>query len=103
MQCVFAIIALQTTHKERSCKDNLPSGLLTNLNSGLESIAHRLNRKRSDIVRLALQKFIGEAEAEAGLSPFDKIQHLAGSAETGVTDLGENHREHLNTRFKRHA
>jgi metal-responsive CopG/Arc/MetJ family transcriptional regulator len=73
------------------------------LEQGLESIAHRLNRKRSDIVRLALQKFIGEAEAEAGLAPFDKIQHLAGSVETGVSDLGENHREHLKTRFKRHA
>ncbi len=77
--------------------------LTDELEQGLESIAHRLNRKRSDIVRLALQKFIGEAEDEAGLSPFDKIQHLAGSVETGVSDLGENHREHLKARFKRHA
>lgn len=77
--------------------------LTDELEQRLESTAHRLNRKRSDIVRLALQKFIGEAEAEAGFSPFDNIRHLAGSVESGITDLGENHRDHLKSRFKRHA
>ena len=77
--------------------------LSNELEQGLKSIAHRMNLKRSDLVRLALQKFIGEAEAESALSPFDKIQHLAGSAETGISDLGENHRKHLKTRFKSHA
>lgn len=77
--------------------------LTDELEQRLESTAHRLNRKRSDIVRLALQKFIGEAEAEAGFSPIDNIRHLAGSVESGITDLGENHRDHLKSRFKRHA
>lgn len=71
------------------------------LERGLEALASSLNRKRSDIVRLALEKLIGESGGE--LSTFEKTQQLAGSVDSGIKDLGENHREHLRNRFRRNA
>jgi A/G-specific adenine glycosylase len=36
-------------------------------------------------------------------SSWQKVQHLAGSVETGANDLGEAHRAHLRSRFKRNV
>ena len=73
------------------------------LEQGLEALSQRFHQKRSEIVRHALERFIAEEVLPEEPSPWQKVQHLAGSVETGVSDLGEAHREHLRSRFKRNV
>jgi hypothetical protein len=75
--------------------------LSSTLEQGLEALSSRFHQKRSEIVRLALERFIAEETLSEVPSPWQKVQHLAGAVETGVNDLGEAHREHLRSRFKR--
>ena len=64
----------------------------------LERSARRLKRKRSDVVRQALEQFL---DAEPEVRPIDRVRDLLGSVETGVSDLGQRHREHLIRRLRR--
>ena len=73
------------------------------LEQGLDALSQRFHQKRSEIVRHALERFIAEEVLPEEPSPWQKVQHLAGSVETGVSDLGEAHREHLRSRFKRNV
>ena len=43
-------------------------------------IAKRLRRKRSDIVRLALEKFISEIDGLNESRPYDQVKSLIGSS-----------------------
>ena len=64
----------------------------------LERSARRLKRKRSDVVRQALEQFL---DAGPEVRPIDRVRDLLGSVETGVPDLGQRHREHLIRRLRR--
>jgi predicted DNA-binding protein len=68
----------------------------------LDQAAREMRRKRSDIVRLALEEFLGEPDSEKLPRPVDLARDLIGSVESGIPDLGQNHRQHLLTRL-RHA
>ena len=68
------------------------------LNAKLERSAKRLKRKRSDVVRLALEQFLETAPATR---PIERVRDLLGSVESGVPDLGQNHREYLIRRLRR--
>lgn len=68
------------------------------LNEKLERTATRLKRKRSDVVRLALEQYL---ETDVPIRPADRVRDLLGSVESGVPDLGQNHREHLIRRLRR--
>jgi metal-responsive CopG/Arc/MetJ family transcriptional regulator len=64
-----------------------------------ESLLNRLAKesglKRSDIVRQALKHFFEEHENTPSARPFGRVSHLLGLVESGVKDLGANHREYL--------
>ncbi len=64
----------------------------------LQRSARRLKRKRSDVVRQALEQFL---DAGPEVRPIDRVRDLLGSVETGVSDLGQRHREHLIRRLRR--
>ena len=74
-----------------------------NLDKNIFMIAKKLHLKRSDIVRMALEKFVNEVEEDAEGSPYDRVKNLLGSVSSGVSDLGESHRKHLLRKFKRNA
>ncbi len=61
----------------------------------LDRLAKEMALKRSDIVRMALKHFFEEHEKSPVQTPFQKVRHLLGVAESGVTDLGKNHRAYL--------
>ncbi len=42
---------------------------------------------------------IGKMDSEE--TPYHKIRHLIGSAESGIGDLGQNHREHLRRKIRK--
>ena len=64
----------------------------------LERSARRLKRKRSDVVRLALEQFLDSGPATR---PIERVRDLLGGVESGIPDLGQRHREHLIRRLRR--
>ena len=60
----------------------------------ITNVAKRLRRKRSDIVRLALEKFISEIDGLNESKPYDPVKGLMGSASSGIPNLREAHREY---------
>jgi metal-responsive CopG/Arc/MetJ family transcriptional regulator len=62
------------------------------LNRALEAAAGRLERKRGEIVRIALRRFLG---LEGIGRPADRVRDLLGTVESGVPDLAEQHRRYL--------
>jgi metal-responsive CopG/Arc/MetJ family transcriptional regulator len=77
--------------------------LSDDLDKEISSLAKRLHLKRSDIVRMALEKLLGEFQGTEESKPYDKVKNLIGSIYSGISDLGEAHRKHLLGRIKRHA
>ncbi len=71
------------------------------LASALEAAAEKMGYRRSDIVRFALARFLEEHSDREEMPVFSRVQSLLGSVESGVPDLGEAHREHLERRFRR--
>ena len=63
----------------------------------LDRSAKRLKRKRSDVVRLALEQFL---DSEPAIRPVERVRDLLGTIESGVPDLGQRHREHLIRRLR---
>lgn len=58
-------------------------------------------RKRSDVIRMAIERFLEGPPLEEGGRPIDRVRDLIGSHESGVPDLGQRHREHLLRRLRR--
>ena len=71
------------------------------LHERLARIAKRLGRKRSDVARLAIQRYLDEAERAARPRPYEQVQDLLGSLASGIPDLCSRHRDHLMAQFRR--
>jgi metal-responsive CopG/Arc/MetJ family transcriptional regulator len=67
----------------------------------LERNAKSRRRKRSEVIRMAVERFLEETEETATERPIDTIRDLLGSYESGIPDLGQSHREHLLRRLRR--
>ena len=63
----------------------------------LDTLANRMRRTRSEVIRMALSHFVAD---DTPLSAFKQIQDLIGSVESGMPDLGERHRDYLIERLK---
>ena len=62
----------------------------------IEQIANQLGLKKSDVTRMAINKFVEDFHGtESETKPYDRVKHLLGVAQSGITDLGQRHREHL--------
>ena len=61
----------------------------------VEQLARRTRRRRSEVIRLALEEFLAAAPEEPPRRPIELVQGLIGRLETGVPDLGQRRREHL--------
>lgn len=64
-------------------------------------LADKMGLKKSDIARLALKQFVEENLGRDQSTPFQKVKHLLGSAESGIKDLGQRHRDHLIKKIKK--
>ncbi len=71
--------------------------LPTELAEQLDRTAKRLQRKRSEVVRMALEQFLA---VQVENRPIDRVRDLLGSVESGVPDLGQRHREYLVKRIR---
>ena len=84
-------------------KSQVTIRLPDDLEKDLSTLAKRLRLKRSDIVRMALGKFITEFKKGEEMKPYDRVATLLGTFSSGVPDLGESHRKYLLSKMKRHA
>lgn len=82
---------------ERQLTLRMPTDLATKL----DKVARHTRRKRSEIVRLALEQFLGEAETKVERRPIELVRDLLGSMESDVPDLGQRHRYYLLRRLRR--
>jgi len=71
--------------------------LSADLSERLDLAARRLARKRSDVVRLALEQFLS---AQIETRPIEQVRDLLGSFDSGLPDLGQRHREYLIKRLR---
>jgi len=67
----------------------------------LATLAQKMALRRSDLVRLAIKRFISETDEPGEQSPFQKVRHIIGIAESGVRDLGQRHRDYLVQKLRR--
>ncbi len=65
------------------------------LHDRLARAAKALDRKRSDIARMAIQRFLEDTERGARARPYEQVQDLLSTLDSGVSDLGSRHRDHL--------
>ena len=70
------------------------------LKRALDAASRKLNRKPSELVRLALREFLRIAPG-AGSRPADRVRGLLGSLESGIPDLAERQREYILESLKR--
>lgn len=71
-----------------------------NLKRSLDEVARSMQRKSSDVVRIALTEFL-EGRKAARQRPAQRVRHLIGSVRTGVPDLAERQREYILESVKR--
>lgn len=76
-------------------KSQLTIRLTDDLVEDLSVMTKRLKLKRSNIVRMALEKFIGEFKGSEETKPYYKVANIIGSISSGIPDLGEAHRKYL--------
>jgi metal-responsive CopG/Arc/MetJ family transcriptional regulator len=67
----------------------------------LNSLSKKMGLKRSDVVRLALKRFLDENNEEIHQLPFEKVKTILGVAESGIKDLGQRHRHYLIQKIRR--
>ena len=82
-------------------KSQLTVRISEKLDQEISVLAKRLHLKRSDIVRMALEKLVAEFEVKSEQSPYERVKKLVGLVESGIPDLGEAHRKHLKAKIKR--
>jgi metal-responsive CopG/Arc/MetJ family transcriptional regulator len=64
------------------------------LKRALDDASRKMQRKSSEIVRMALRAFLQGASGQDG-PPADRVRGLVGSLESGVPHLAERHREYI--------
>jgi metal-responsive CopG/Arc/MetJ family transcriptional regulator len=84
-------------------KSQLTIRLPDDLGEDLIVLTKRLRLKRSDIVRIALEKFVGEFKGDDETKPYDRVANILGIISSGIPDLGEAHLKYLLKKIKRHA
>ncbi len=74
--------------------DQLTIRLPADLREALDAAARASQRKRSEVVRMALREFLDLPPASSR-PPSSRVRGLLGSLDSGVPDLAKKHREYL--------
>jgi len=61
----------------------------------VDEAAKRLARRRSDIVRIAVEQWVATHVNGNGRAARERAKRLIGSVDTGFPDLARRHREYL--------
>ena len=63
------------------------------IDGALRLASRALNRTPSEVVRMALKRFLGRIPPDR--RPAERVDGLIGSLESGIPDLAERHREYV--------
>ncbi len=78
--------------------DQLTVRLPADLSRALRAASRRMQRKSSEVVRMALREFLGAPSAEP---PSARVRGLVGALESGIPGLADDHREHILASLRR--
>ena len=67
----------------------------------MEKMAKQMGLKKSDIARMAIKQYLSNNEIREETPPYERAKHLLGIAQSGIPDLGKNHRRYLVEKIKR--
>ena len=74
--------------------DQLTIRLPADLREALDAAARASQRKRAEIVRMALREFL-ELSRPEDQHPSSRVRGLLGCLDSGLPDLADKHREYL--------
>jgi hypothetical protein len=80
-------------------EDQLTLRLPRSLNVALRERARSMQRKPSEVARMAVAEFLHLPET-AAMRPVERVRDLIGSLNTGVPDLAVRHREYLAAKLR---
>jgi metal-responsive CopG/Arc/MetJ family transcriptional regulator len=66
----------------------------------IDSIAKKMGVKRSVVTRMAIKQYLDQINSEDSPDLFKKAHNLIGIVESGIPDLGQNHRKHIINKIK---
>lgn len=75
-------------------EDRLTVRLPRDLSRAVKSAARRIERRPSEVVKMALRAFLDVGPAPTG-RPADRVRLLLGSLESGIPDLAQKHRTYI--------
>jgi hypothetical protein len=75
-------------------EDQITVRLPRKLGEALRQKAARMQRKPSEVVRIAVSEFLQISDSSVD-KPADRVRDLIGSLRSGIPDLATRHREHL--------
>ena len=76
-------------------QDQMTIRLPEDLSQALKAASRRMQRKSSEIVRLALRQYLGASSSGSQTRAADRVRGLIGSLDSGVPDLAEKHRTYI--------
>jgi len=87
-------------HYNAVMEDQLTIRLPRKLTKALKERAAQMERKPSEVVRMAVAEFLRVPDQQTGTAA-DKVRDLIGSLESGIPDLAVRHREYLIHKLRR--
>lgn len=66
----------------------------------IDSVAKKMGVKRSVVTRMAIKYYLDHINSEDTPDLFKKAHNLIGIVESGIPDLGQNHRKHMIDKIK---
>lgn len=84
-------------------KSQITVRLPDDLEADLKAMSEKYRLRRSDIIRMALEKFAQEFKGEKEGKPYDRVANMIGTISSGFPDLGEAHRRYLLKKIRSHA
>ena len=76
-------------------QEQLTIRLPADLRQALKAAARRMQRKSSEIVRLALREYLGASSSRPKTRASERVRGLIGSLDSGLPDLAERHRAYI--------
>ena len=87
-------------YNELHMEDQLTIRLPRELSRALRARAAEMQRKPSEVVRMAVKEFLALPERPAE-RPAERVRDLTGSLESGIPDLAIRHREYIIKKLRR--
>ena len=81
-------------------EDQLTIRLPRELSKALKEKAVQMQRRPSEVVRMAVTEFLQIPDAARG-RPSNRVRHLIGSLQSGVPDLAVRHRDYIVKKLRR--